>query len=107
MEKGQLENKPIFLDFYTPSCQPCKWLDQDVYRNNEPVAYTLNKYYISLKVNGISLQGIPLVEKYKVRGYPTLVFLSKEGKVLKKHTGMLAGSKLLQISEQAMKMAKE
>ncbi len=104
ISKAKAENKPIFIDFYTPTCQPCKWLDQDVYRNNEPTSYYFNKYYINLKVDGTSKLGKPIAEKYQIGAYPSMLFLDAGGSVVKKHSGMLAGSKLVKLGEDALQI---
>jgi thiol:disulfide interchange protein len=84
--EAQKTNKPIFLDAYATWCGWCKKMDQDVFQNNEVAAY-YNSHFVNVKVNFDKKQD--LKKKYKVRGYPTQLFLKSDGSLKSKHVGYM------------------
>lgn len=87
LEKGlqlaKQNNKPIMVDFYTDWCGWCKKLDSDTYSNTKVQA--LADKFICVKVNGDKDRAN--TAKYGVNGYPTIVFLSSEGKEIDRNVG--------------------
>lgn len=79
--KAKAENKVIFIDFYTAWCVPCLEFTQNVLTDKE-VGEAMNKSFISLKYDAEKGDGIALAERYKVRGYPTLLVIDTDGNVL-------------------------
>ncbi len=70
--------KPLFIDFYTDWCGPCKYLDQTTYRNAKFVA--ASRGWIMVKVNPEkSALGRQLANKYRVQGFPTMIFTDGDG----------------------------
>ncbi|MFC2156555.1 thioredoxin family protein [Acidobacteriota bacterium] len=78
-EQAQRDNKPLFIDFETTWCGPCKTMDKLVYTADLVVAVSRN--VISVKVDGDEHPEI--VKRFEVEAYPTLILLSPEGKVIK------------------------
>ena len=50
LKKAKAENKPIFIDFYTTWCGPCKFMDETVFEL-EQVGDLFNENFINIKVN--------------------------------------------------------
>lgn len=98
-------NKPIFIDVYTPTCEPCKWLDQDVFTNNQPMAYYYNKHYINFKIDGFTEEGKKVLSEYMIGNYPTLLFINGQGIEARRHVGMIAGSKLIELGAEVKEAA--
>ncbi len=73
-------NKPIMIDFYTDWCGWCKKLDKDTY-SDDRVADLLKKNFVALKLNA-EKNGRQLAQRYKVQGYPTILFVNAEGQVI-------------------------
>lgn len=73
-------NKPIMIDFYTDWCGWCKKLDKDTY-SDQRVAELLKKNFVALKLNA-EKSGRQLAQKYRVTGYPTILFVNAEGQVI-------------------------
>ena len=74
------QKKAVMIDFYTDWCVWCKVLDRSTYKNGDVGAYA-DEHFISIKINA-EKEGKDLAKKYEVRGYPTILFLSGDGKVL-------------------------
>lgn len=70
-------NKIIKL--YADWCGPCKVLESNLQLANIP--------HESVDVQ--SIQGEEIVAKYEVKTVPTLLLVDEEGKVIKRHTGLL------------------
>lgn len=82
-EQARKENKPLFIDFETTWCGPCKTMDRLVYTADDVV--TASKSVIAVKVDGDEHPEI--VKRFEVEAYPTMILLSPEGKVLKRALG--------------------
>jgi len=76
-EKAKTEGKPVIADFYTDWCHWCKKLDEDVYDNAD--VNRLAEKFICVKVNCTVDKGA--FSKYKLQGYPTVIFFNAAGNV--------------------------
>ena len=97
LQKAKIENKYIFVDCYASWCGPCKLMDKDVYPIDS-IGTLMNDHFISVKVqcdssvndneNIRSWYSVAhdIVDKYRIRAYPTFLFLSPEGEIV--HKGM-------------------
>ena len=75
---AKAQNKLIMVDFYTDWCSWCKKLDADTYPNAKVVAYSSK--LVSVKVDA-EKEGVELAKRYKVQGYPTILFLDANGEL--------------------------
>ena len=74
------EHRPVFIDFYADWCQPCRELETKTY--SDPEVISLARRFVMLKAD-LTAADDPavktLMERYRVRGVPTLVFLRPDG----------------------------
>ncbi|NOY37253.1 MAG: thioredoxin family protein [Chlorobi bacterium] len=77
----------MMIDFYTATCFPSKQLDQEVYRNKAFLPYTDS--IICVKVDGESPEGRPLVARFGITGYPTVLFVDPDGQELERLTAFI------------------
>ena len=108
LKKGKLENKSIFVDFYTNWCGWCKKLDKDVY-NDSSVKIILARHFITVKTNAESSRRFTLDdgkeytdaslarEVFGVQGYPALWFLTAGGEKLTYIPGYVPKEKFVNI----------
>jgi thiol:disulfide interchange protein DsbD len=73
--------RPVLIDFWADWCIACKELDKKTF--SEPEVIEASKSFVMLKVDSTSakdLQAKAVCQKYRVKGFPTLVFLAADGK---------------------------
>ncbi len=80
------ENKLIFLDIYATWCGPCKQLKKYTFANTK-VGSFYNKNFINVSFNGEVGDGATLAKKYKITGYPTLLFIDGDGNIVSQTAG--------------------
>jgi len=95
------EGKLVFLDVYTDWCLPCKMMDKDVFTDKKLGSF-FNEHFISCKVNAEKGTGPLIADLYKVPGYPTLLFLDGDGKVLIQKSGAAYQREMYELAEEAM-----
>ncbi len=96
--------KPLFIDFYTDWCGPCKYLDQTTYRDAKFAAYS--RGWIMVKVNPEKSEfGRKLFDKYGLNGYPSMVFTDGAGKKHGEAVGAYPADMLMAEMKKAEKKA--
>lgn len=85
MAEAKSTGKPVMVDFYTQWCTWCKKLDSDVYTDRE--VGCLAEQFVCAKIDADKNR--PLVVKYTIRGYPTILFLNPDGQTSKLVSGYL------------------
>lgn len=85
--KAKAENKMIMVDAYTYWCGPCKVMDKNYFHNNQEVADVINKYFVPYKIECEHDFGIVFSQKFKVMGFPTMLFFNTDGQLLYRRMG--------------------
>ncbi|TQE83489.1 thioredoxin family protein [Leptospira noguchii] len=83
-EKAKSSGKPIFIDVYADWCGYCKTLKTEIYPKKE-VQLELSKF-VTLSLDGDKFPN--LKRKYGIKGYPSILFLDRNGSLIDKITGM-------------------
>lgn len=96
-EKG----KPVFLNISASWCGPCKRLKANTFADPE-VGKLFNSGFINVMVDGEKGEGIHLARKYKIRGYPTLIFIDSEGQLIAQTAGYRTPEQLIEIGKQVL-----
>lgn len=86
LEKAGHEGKKLFIDCYTQSCGPCKYMAREIFPMKECGDY-FNPRYVSLKRDMEKGEGIEIAKKYGVRVYPTFLILNPDGSLFCLETG--------------------
>ncbi|MDD5073038.1 MAG: thioredoxin family protein [Candidatus Omnitrophica bacterium] len=92
LKAAKSQGKPVMIDFYTDWCGWCKKLDSDTY--SDPKVNAASAKFICVKINADKEKD--LTNKYGVSGFPTIIFLDSNGKVLQKIPGFLPPAGFLQ-----------
>ena len=72
------DQKIILVDFETESCVWCDRLDADTFTDERVIDFA-KQNLISKKIDAEKGNGPELKKKYRVRGYPTILFLDSQG----------------------------
>ncbi len=91
INKAAEDGKYVLVYFWRHGCGWCKKMEQDTYANEE-VMDIVNDYFIPVKVNAGSgdsyntkdgrISTRQLVNRFRIRGFPTSCFLKPDGSVL-------------------------
>jgi len=86
LDKAKTEDKLIFVDVYTNWCGPCKTMAKEIF-TDASIAQYYNQYFINAHIDAEQGEGIQFARKYKVRAYPSLLFINGTGDVVHRATG--------------------
>jgi len=92
--KAQHAKKIVMVDFSTDWCGWCKKLDKDTFQNRT-VQQILNNYFVCVKIDGDERKD--LVRKYRVPGYPHVLFITGTGKVTYRVPGYVPPNEFVKI----------
>jgi thioredoxin 1 len=104
LAEAKLQRKFLFVDVYTTWCGPCKWMDENTFKDTR-VSEKFNKKFINYKVDGDSFEGVNVGIIYRVDSYPTYLFISPEGQVVHRIEGMMSPEGLMQEADFATKLS--
>ena len=106
LAKGAADGKYIVVDFYTDWCHWCKVLDAKTYPD-PAVQAAFAKSFVLAKVNpekegsfqykGKTYSSADLAKEFNVQGYPTSVFLDKDGNVCGSFAGYVPPESYIKI----------
>ena len=103
LQMAKKENKLIFLYVNASWCGPCIELKMTTFIS-KAVGEQYNPAFINISLNGEKGDGPALAIKYKVRGYPTFLFINSDGKVVYRTDGFLNAKNFLDLGEKIYKM---
>ena len=95
LAKAKAQGKNVLLDFTASWCIPCKKMDREVFSNGE-VGNLLNKKFVNFKVNVDYFWGMDVAEKFRIKGYPTILIISPSENVIKRLEGYQDTHELIQ-----------
>lgn len=90
LDKAAREGKRVFVDCYTQSCVPCKYMAKEIFPLKECGDY-FNPRYVSLMRDMEKGEGVDIARKYNVRMYPTFLILNPDGSLYCMETGATTG----------------
>jgi len=99
LEKAAAENKVVMIDFYTTWCGPCKMLDKQTWPDKDVRAW-IDEHAIALKVDAEKKRD--LAKRFKVRAYPTIVFVKPDGTQLDSIVGFRGPKDFIAAAEGAL-----
>ena len=94
LDLSKKENKMIFLDVYATWCGPCKRMKRKAFKNPK-AANLFNQRFLNVSINGETETGKQLADQYGLFGYPSLLILSPQGKVVAQTSGYHSAEELI------------
>ena len=101
LEKAKKENKLVFLDAYAEWCGPCKWMAKNTFTDPKVADY-YNTHFINAKIDMEKGEGVELAQKYNVRAYPSLLYISPDGSLVHRMCGAADPVAFIKWGETAM-----
>ncbi|MEO8769490.1 MAG: thioredoxin fold domain-containing protein [Ferruginibacter sp.] len=86
LERSRIENKPIFFMCYASWCPHCNKMKKEVFTDSTVAAF-YGQHFICAWQDMEEGEGKELHNKFKIRSYPTFIFLDTSGAVLYRTTG--------------------
>ncbi|AZZ35822.1 thiol:disulfide interchange protein [Bdellovibrio sp. qaytius] len=84
--QAKAENQPVMLDFFAEWCAACHELDEKTYTNPEFIELSKNFKLVKIDATEDTPAVKQILEKYKIKGLPTVVFINKQGDILSELT---------------------
>lgn len=86
LEEIKSESKTMFIDFYADWCTPSKKMEEEAFTDSIVAAY-YNTNFINYQVDIDSEVGKVFKKKYGITGFPTSLYLNKDGQVVARKVG--------------------
>lgn len=99
MKKAQEEKKELFVDFFTTWCGPCKMMAEQVFPQVEVGEY-FNTRFICVQVDAEA--HVALAKNYNISAFPTMLFIGRDGKVLRRVQGAIPPQELIKEAKIAL-----
>lgn len=101
LKKAREEKKDLFVDFYAVWCEPCKMMVKEVFTEPGLSAY-FNERFVCLQLDVEADANKKVAARFKVEALPTLVFISRNDKELRRAMGMQDADALLREAKIAL-----
>ncbi len=86
LDKAKRNKRKLFIDCYTKTCMPCKYMEKEVF-TQEKVGNLLNDKFICLKYDMEEGDGPELCKQFGITAFPTFLILTPEGEIWHKFVG--------------------
>ena len=93
-QRGEEENKKVFLVFNADWCKYCEQMEKETFQNPAVIAY-VNRNFVPISVNSDKEKNI--ADEYDVRGLPNTWFISEEGQRIGNRPGYIPVDEMLKI----------
>lgn len=98
LKRARSEKKPLMVDTYAVWCGPCKQLDRMTFADPSVGAWA-KKSVVAVKVDAEKGEGRRLAQRYAVRAFPTILFLSPDGNELDRIQGVFGPEDFVRAGE--------
>ncbi|QJW91328.1 thioredoxin fold domain-containing protein [Spirosoma taeanense] len=103
LAEARNQNKPLYVDFYTTWCPPCRRMAREAFPNPK-IGEKFNAHFISYQVNAEAGEGPEIARQYGVGGYPTALFITPTGELVHRAVGYGGVNAMLQQADQVLAM---
>ncbi len=99
LAEAKRTDRHLMIDFFTTWCGPCKKLDQVTWKDPQVVEW-IEETCVALKLDAERETGLAV--RYKVTGYPTIVFVDSSGTEIDRLVGYHDPSEFLRASRSVL-----
>lgn len=99
-DDAKSRNQPVFLFWTAAWCPPCNQVKSTIF--TRPDFIEKSRSFVPVYVDADSPSGQVLGERFKVRGYPTMVLLSGGGRELTRLAGSVDAVKYMQLLDRGL-----
>jgi thioredoxin-like negative regulator of GroEL len=103
--EAALKKLPVMIDFYGIWCPPCNELNENVFGTRAFQKQAKN--FVLLKMDADNDISWKLKDRYKIQGYPTLIFASSNGDEISRVVGYREVSLLVPSMKEAFRLKDE
>jgi thioredoxin-related protein len=101
LARADAEKKVVMVDFVTDWCRWCDTLDRNTYSDHAVGKY-INGVAVAIKIDAEKGEGIAIAKSYGVHGYPSILFVTADGKEIDRIVGYLPPEEFLKAARDAM-----
>lgn len=97
---NQVKNpKAKIVKFYSPMCSECKEMTQELNKamNNYKDTVIIEEINVIEQDKNAQKYSKNAIKEYKVTLVPTVVFVNKDGVIIKKHQGLMKSDEIIEI----------
>jgi thiol:disulfide interchange protein len=94
LDRARTERKLVMVDVYTDWCGWCRKLDREVFADEQVAAAA--KGVVAVRLDA-EKEGEKLAERFGVDGFPTVLFLDADGKLVKRVNGYVDRDEMLEV----------
>ncbi len=105
LDEAKRQNKPLFVDFYTTWCPPCKRMAREAFPNPQ-VGEKFNARFVNYQLNAEYGEGLDLAKRYAVASYPTALYITPNGEVVHRSVGYAGIKAMIQQADLVLAMPK-
>ncbi|MBD2700525.1 thioredoxin fold domain-containing protein [Spirosoma sp. BT702] len=98
-------NRPIFVDFYTSWCPPCKRMAREAFPNAN-VGAKFNENFINYQLDAEVGEGVQLAKQFAVASYPTALYFIPSGDVVHRAVGYGGVNAMIKQADLVLSMSK-
>jgi thioredoxin 1 len=93
LQKAQLENKFVYIDFYTDWCRYCIQMDEGTYTDPRTITL-LTEEVVPVKLNKDDPENRDITAHYKIFGQPVQIVVTPDGEIVWGHHGYIDADEL-------------
>jgi thiol-disulfide isomerase/thioredoxin len=99
--EAKRQHKAIFVDCYTSWCGPCKMLASRTFPQKS-VGDFYNEHFICYSMDMEKGEGPAIAQFFKVKFYPTMLYMSEDGALMHRSAGYLPPDRLIEQGRMAL-----